>query len=82
VPTKSLAKAQKPCKQCAAELHDEAIFKEPPPKEDCPICFLPMPEKLINCVSLPLTTLSFVPTYDFAKANEGFAQMDTRSVLQ
>jgi TPR repeat protein len=36
-----------------------------------------MPEKLINCVSLPLATLSFVPTYNFAKANEGFAQMDT-----
>jgi hypothetical protein len=50
-------KHKKPCKQRAAELHDEALFKEPPPKEDCPICFQPMPEKLINCVSLPLTTL-------------------------
>jgi hypothetical protein len=41
-------KHKKPCKQRAAELHDEALFK------DYPICFLPMPEKLINCVSLPL----------------------------
>ena len=27
----------------AAELHDEALFKQPPPQEDCPICFLRMP---------------------------------------
>ena len=27
----------------AAELHDERLFKQPPPKEDCPICFLRMP---------------------------------------
>ena len=27
----------------AAELHDEKLFKQPPPKEDCPICFLRMP---------------------------------------
>ena len=31
------------CKKRAAELHDEALFKEPPPPEDCPICFLPLP---------------------------------------
>ena len=62
-------KHKKPCKQRAAELHDEVLFKEPPSKEDCPICF--------DCVSLPIATLSFLPTYDFAKANEGFAQMDT-----
>jgi len=27
----------------AAELHDEKLFKQPPPKEDCPICFLRLP---------------------------------------
>ena len=27
----------------AAEKHDEELFKQPPPKEDCPICFLLMP---------------------------------------
>jgi len=27
----------------AAELHDEELFKQPPPKEDCPICFLRLP---------------------------------------
>jgi len=36
-----------------------------------------MPGKLINCVSLPPATLSFVPIYVFAVANEGFAQMET-----
>jgi len=27
----------------AAELHDEKLFKQPPPKDDCPICFLRLP---------------------------------------
>ena len=27
----------------AAELHDEKLFKQPPPAEDCPICMLPLP---------------------------------------
>ena len=34
---------KKECKRRAAELHDEKLFKQPPPKEDCPICFLSMP---------------------------------------
>jgi hypothetical protein len=46
VSTEYWPKHKKLCKQRAAELHDEALFKEPPPKEDCPICFLPMPGKL------------------------------------
>ena len=25
------------------EISDEELFKEPPPKEDCPICLLPIP---------------------------------------
>ena len=29
--------------QRAAELHDEKLFKQPPPKEDCPICFIYLP---------------------------------------
>ena len=63
-------KHKKQCKQRAAELRDEALFKDPPPKEDCPICFLPMPVKLICCVSLPPATISSIPINDFAKANE------------
>jgi len=27
----------------AAELHDEKLFKQPPPAEDCPICFVRLP---------------------------------------
>jgi len=27
----------------AARLHDEKLFRQPPPAEDCPICFLPLP---------------------------------------
>jgi TPR repeat protein len=30
--------------QVASVKHDEMIFKQPPPKEDCPICMLPLPE--------------------------------------
>jgi hypothetical protein len=61
------------CKLRSAKLRDEALFKDPPPKEDCPICFLPMPATIISCASLPPATVSSVPIYDFAVANEGFA---------
>ena len=30
----------------AAELHDEELFRQPPPPEDCPICFLQLPSLL------------------------------------
>ena len=30
-------------KLAAAEKHDKELFKQPPPKEDCPICFLLLP---------------------------------------
>jgi TPR repeat protein len=66
-------KHKKICKQRAAELHDEALFKDPPAKEDCPICFLPMPYKLIASISLPPATILSVPIYDFKIANEELA---------
>ena len=31
------------CEMRVAEFHDEKLFKQPPPLEDCPICFLRMP---------------------------------------
>ena len=31
------------CKKRAAELYDKQLFKEPPPREECPICMLPLP---------------------------------------
>lgn len=74
-------KHKKDCKRRAAELRDEALFKDPPPKEDCPICFLPMPILSVCCVSLPPATISSVPIYDFAIAHEEFAQMDTDAVF-
>ena len=66
-------KHKKECKERAAEIHDEALFKDPPPKEDCPICFLPMPERLLSCMTLPPATISSVPIADYAKANEVLA---------
>jgi TPR repeat protein len=42
---------KKECKQHAARLHDESLFKQPPPKEDCPICFLPMSSDMTTCKS-------------------------------
>ena len=61
------------CKRRAAELRDEALFKDPPAKEDCPICFLPLPTRLICCISLPPATRISVPIYDLANANEELA---------
>ena len=40
---KHRSKHKKACEKRAAELHDEELFKEPPPREDCPICLLPLP---------------------------------------
>ena len=64
---------KKECKLHAAEIYDEALFKDPPAKEDCPICFLPMPHQLICCMSLPPATITSVPIYDYAIANEELA---------
>ena len=48
---------------------DEALFKDPPAKEDCQICFLPMPVQIIACASLPPATISSNPINDYALAN-------------
>ena len=67
---------KKDCKLRAAELRDTALFKDPPAKEDCPICFLPMPISLISCMSLPPATISSVPINDFAISNVELAGMN------
>ena len=72
-------KHKKLCKQRAAELRDETLFKDPPAKEECPICFLPMPVKLISCVSLPPATVTSVPIDDYATANEEMANFETKT---
>jgi len=64
---------KKLCKQRAAELHDKALFKDPPDKEDCPICFLPMSYELLSCVSLSPATITSVPIFAYAEANEELA---------
>ena len=40
---KHRSKHKKDCERRVAELHDEKLFKQPPPGEDCPICFLRIP---------------------------------------
>ena len=34
---------KKECKKRAAEIYDEKLFKQPPPLEDCQICFIRLP---------------------------------------
>ena len=70
------SKHKRDCKIRAAEIRDEALFKEPPAKEDCPICFLPMPVRLVSCISLPVATVSYVPIYNFADEHPEFAKLD------
>ena len=70
-------KHKKECKRHATEIRVEALFNDPPAKEDCPICFLPMPVQLVCCVSLPPATISSVPIYDYAEANEELTNMRT-----
>ena len=36
-------KHKRACKKRAAELFDEELFKDPPAREECPICMLPLP---------------------------------------
>ena len=38
-------KHKKACKKRAAELFDEELFKDPPEREECPICMIPLPFK-------------------------------------
>ena len=40
---KHRTKHKKKCERRVAELYDEQLFKQPPQKEDCPICMIPLP---------------------------------------
>jgi len=71
---KHRSKHKKKCDKRAAELYDEALFKQPPPlDEDCPICFLRMPALLSGtkykpcCGKTICSGCSYAPVYD----NEG-----------
>jgi hypothetical protein len=41
--TKHKKKCERRAAEIKAELHEEQLFKQPPPPEDCPICFLRLP---------------------------------------
>jgi len=36
-------KHKKECERRVAELHDEKLFRKPPPEEECPICMIQLP---------------------------------------
>ena len=61
---------KKECRRRAAELHDEKLFKQPPPDEDCPICFLRMPtlpsgrRYMICCGKTICSGCFYAPVYD------------------
>ena len=61
---------KKECKKRAAELHEEALFKQPPPKEDCPICFVHMPylsmgRRYYTCCGKEICNgCAYAPVYD------------------
>jgi len=42
-------KHKKACERRVAELHDEQLFKQPPPNEDCPICMVRLPSLTSGC---------------------------------
>ena len=46
---KAWASHKQECKKRSAELHEEALFKQPPPRPDCPICFIPLPIEISEC---------------------------------
>uniref|UniRef100_A0A7S2Q118 MYND-type domain-containing protein n=1 Tax=Skeletonema marinoi TaxID=267567 RepID=A0A7S2Q118_9STRA len=45
---KAWAGHKQECKKRSAE-HEEALFKTPPPRPDCPICFIPLPIDITQC---------------------------------
>jgi len=61
---------KKECRKRAAELHDEALFKEPPPADDCPICFNRIPRLETGwryyacCGKVICSGCSYAPVYD------------------
>jgi len=61
---------KKECRKRAAELHDEKLFKQPPPKDDCPICFQQLPSlhtgsRYKTCCGKTICSgCSYAPVYD------------------
>ncbi|KAL7536582.1 hypothetical protein ACHAXR_007258, partial [Thalassiosira sp. AJA248-18] len=59
------------CKKRAAEIFDEALFKQPPRKDECPICLLPLPliAKEIHYKSCCGKTICYGCLYAHARAS-------------
>jgi len=62
---------KKECRKQAAKLHDEELFKQPPPaEEDCPICFTQMPSLASGsiyyacCGKVICSGCVYAPVYD------------------
>jgi len=63
---------KKECRKRAAELHDEELFKQPPPQYgDCPICFLRLPFVMVSgwryfgcCGKVICSGCCYAPVYD------------------
>ena len=61
---------KKECKKRAAELHDELLFKQPPPNDDCPICMIRLPlldsgsEYQSCCGKVICSGCNYAPVYD------------------
>ena len=66
---KHRSKHKKQCERRLAELHEEALFKQPS-REDCPICFLLMPSSMTGskyyscCGKVICNGCSYAPVYD------------------
>ena len=60
------------CKQRAAELMDEALFKQPPPRKDCPICMhqLPIAEETVynSCCGMTICSGCVYAQIKFAES--------------
>jgi len=63
-------KHKKQCERRVAELHDEKLFKQPPPLEDCPICMIRLPflesgkVYMVCCGKMICTGCTHAPVYD------------------
>ena len=72
---KECAEHVKRAAERAAELHDEKLFKQPPPKDDCPICMIRLPSLHTGqtymecCGKIICRGCIYAPVYD-DKGNE------------
>ena len=78
---KHRSKHKKQCERRVAEMHDEALFREPPPEHgDCPICFLRLPSlgsgrKYMECCGkIVCCGCIYAPVYD----NHGIAIVEKK----